>query len=196
MPPETPAVVTATSLEARAVRRRAPRAHVIEAGVGLARMEPGQLPGVAISAGLAGGLRADLPTGTLLIPSAIATTNGTAIASDAEWTARLREAAQRLGYACVDAALLTSEQLIVGDERAAWAARGFAAVDMETGRIPAARIAAVRVVLDTPQRELSPDWLNPSRAMLRPRNWGQMFWLAREGPRCADIAARVIAAAL
>lgn len=196
MLPEAPTIVAATSLEARAVRRRAPQAKVIESGVGLARLDGTRVSGVAISCGLAGGLRADLPTGTIVIPSAIATSDGVAIACDAAWTARLRDAALRLGYAYIDAALLTSDALIVGDQRNAWAARGFAAVDMETARIPAHAIAAVRVVLDTPQRELSPDWLNPSRAALNPKNWGQMFWLAREGPRCADLAARIIAAAL
>jgi hypothetical protein len=196
MPPDVPAIVTAMSLEARAVRRRVAHANVIESGIGLAKMNRRPILGVAISCGLAGGLRTDLPSGTIVIPSAVATNAGTAIACDAEWTARLREAAKQLGCAYIDAALLTSDTLVVGNARAAWAARGFAAVDMETARIPAQRIAAVRVILDTPQRELSPDWVNPARAMLKPRNWGQMFWLAREGPRCADIAACVIAAAL
>lgn len=194
--PEAPAIVVATSLEARAVQRRAPQAHVIESGVGLVKMRGRSLDAVAISCGLAGGLGSDLPTGTIVIPSAVATNDGMAIACDVEWTARLRNAAKQLGYAYIDAALLTSDALIVGDARAAWAARGFAAVDMETARIPAQRIAAVRVVLDTPQRELSPEWLNPARAMMRPKNWGQLAWLARAGPRCADLAARVLAAAL
>ncbi len=196
MPPEAPTIVAATTLEARAVRRHAPAARIVESGVGLARLRAVTIDNVAISVGLAGGLREDVPTGTLVIPSAVATNDGTAIACDPEWTARLRAAAAHLGLAFLDAALLTSDALVVGAARATWGARGFAAVDMETARIPAPAIAAVRVVLDTPQRELSPDWLDPSRAMLRPRNWGQMFWLAREGPRCADLAARVLAAAL
>ncbi len=195
MPPDGIVIVAATSLEARAVRRHAPSAAVVESGVGLARLT-GALAGAAISCGLAGGLRDDLPTGTIIIPSAVATRDGTAIECDPAWTARLRAGARNLGYAFIDAALLTSDVLVVGEERALWASRGFAAVDMETGRIRADGIAAVRVVLDTPQRELSRDWLNPARAMMRPKNWGQMLWLAREGPRCADLAARVIAAAL
>jgi hypothetical protein len=195
MPPDGVTIVAATSLEARAVRRHAPGALIVESGVGLARLA-GSLAGVAISCGLAGGLRDDLPTGTIIIPSAVATSDGAAIACDPAWTARLRASAQSLGYAFIDAALLTSDALVVGDDRVTWASRGFAAVDMETGRIRADGIAAVRVVLDTPQRELSRDWLNPARAMMQPKNWGQMFWLAREGPRCADLAARVIAAAL
>jgi nucleoside phosphorylase len=196
MQPDMPTIVAATSLEARAVRRHASQANVIESGVGLVKMNVRPLAGAAISCGLAGGLQSNLPTGTIVIPSAVATNDGVAIECDAQWTARLREAAERLGYAHIDAALLTSNALVVGDARAAWAARGFAAVDMETARIPARNIAAVRVILDTPQRELSPEWLNPSRAMMRPKNWPALFWLAREGPRCADLAARVVAAAL
>jgi hypothetical protein len=159
-------------------------------------MRGNRLDGVAISCGLAGGLRTDLPTGTVVIPTAVATHDGNAIECDGEWTVRLRDAATHLGFAYVDAALLTSDVLVIGDARAAWAARGFAAVDMETARIPARRIAAVRVILDTPLRELSPEWLNPARAMMRPKNWGQLAWLARAGPRCADLAARILAAAL
>lgn len=195
MLPEAPTIVAATRLEARAVRRHAPKATVVESGIALARLN-GSLPGAAISCGLAGGLRNDLPTGTILIPSAVATSDGTVIECDPAWTERLRAGARSLGFAFLDAALLTSDVLVVGDQRAMWAARGFAAVDMETARIPAQAIAAVRVVLDTPQRELSPEWLDPSRAMRNPKNWGQMFWLAREGPRCANLAARIIAASL
>ena len=139
MLPNPPAIVAATSLEARAVRRRAPRANVIESGVGLVKMNGRTLRHVAISVGLAGGLRSDLPTGTIVIPSAVATNDGVAIECDAEWTTRLREAARKLGYAYIDAALLTSDALVVGSARATWAARGFAAVDMETARIPAQR---------------------------------------------------------
>jgi hypothetical protein len=66
---------------------------------------------------------------------------------------------------------------------------------METGRILAPRVAAVRVVLDTPIQELSPVWSNPLRALLDPRNWPQAAWLAREAPLAAQRGASVIAAA-
>ena len=74
-------------------------------------------------------------------------------------------------------------------------ASGYAGVDMETGLLDAPRIAAVRVILDTPQHELSPDWLRPARALRNPRNWPQALWLARDAPRCARRAAEVVAAA-
>jgi hypothetical protein len=51
----------------------------------------------------------------------------------------------------------------------------------------------VRVVLDTPQRELSRDWEHPLQAMLKPWNWAQALWLAREAPRGARLVARVVA---
>jgi len=191
-----PVIVAATSLEARAVQRRAPAARVLESGVSLARLDGSSLGAIAISCGLAGGLRGDLPTGTVLIPSMLGTTSGESIECDVEWTRRLRHAAQGLGLATVDAPLLSSAKLVTCGDRAYWAERGYSGVDMESAFIRADAIAAVRVILDTPQHELSPEWLNPARAFLNPRNWGQAMWLAREGPRCADLAARIIAAAL
>jgi hypothetical protein len=195
-PPDEPAIIAATSLEARAVRRHAPQAHVVVSGIGLARLHASSLGRVAISCGLAGGLRADLPTGTIVIPSSVSTTDGVSIACDPDWTLRLRRAAREVAGAFVDAPLLTSATLINGSERAEWASRGFAAVDMESGRILVDLLAVVRVILDTPSSELSTAWLNPARAMLNPRNWSEALWLSREAPKCADLAGRVIAAAL
>jgi len=195
-PPDEIAVLVATSLEARAVRRHARGARVVDAGIALANLRDPKPFGVAISCGLAGGLGDDHPTGTVLIPDAACTSQGTWRACDQEWTARLRDAARRLGYAFVVAPLLTSDTLVTGNRRGDWARRGFAGVDMETASIAAARLSAVRVILDTPRAELSADWLDPARAVLRPRNWRQAIWLAREGPRCADLAARIVALAL
>ncbi|HTV91602.1 MAG TPA: hypothetical protein VMG98_02700 [Verrucomicrobiae bacterium] len=195
-PPEAPAIVAATSLEARAVRRHAPQARVIESGIGLSRLHAPALGRIAISCGLAGGLRADLPTGTIVIPSTIGTADGVSITCDPDWTLRLRRAARELGCTAVDAPLLTSATLITGAERATWASRGFAAVDMESGHLLVDLLAVVRVILDTPKNELSADWMNPARAILNPRNWGEARWLSREAPKCADLAGRVIAAAL
>jgi hypothetical protein len=38
--------------------------------------------------------------------------------------------------------------------------------------------------------------MNPPRAMLNPRNWKEALWLSREAPKCADLAGRIVAAAL
>jgi len=103
--------------------------------------------------------------------------------------------ARSLGIEPLFDPLLTAGTIVNGTERAQWAARGYAAVDMETGLISAPRVAAVRVVLDTPEHELSAEWRTPLRAMLDPRNWPQAVWLAREAPRAAALAARVVARA-
>lgn len=195
-PPEPPAIVAATSLEARAIRRHARDAHVVQSGIGLSRLHASALGRVAISCGLAGGLRTDMPTGTVLIPSLVSTTDGVSITCDPDWALRLRRAARELGCATSDAPLLTSATLINGSDRAVWASRGFAGVDMESGRILVEALAVVRVILDTPQNELSADWINPARAILNPRNWREALWLSREAPKCADLAGRLIAAAL
>ncbi|HKF77579.1 MAG TPA: hypothetical protein VKF59_15675, partial [Candidatus Dormibacteraeota bacterium] len=68
--------------------------------------------------------------------------------------------------------------------------------DMETGLVEGVPVATVRVVLDTPDRELSPAWARPWTALWQPRAWTELPWLAREGPRCARLAAAVLAAAL
>lgn len=186
-------IVTATSVEARAARKALPSLRVVEAGIGLRRGV--KVDGIAISCGLAGGLRRDLPTGTIVIPRIVRRPDGTTLPCDAELTERLSEAAHELGYEPVNEPLLTSVSLIHGDARAIYAGE-FAAVDMETGLIHAERVACVRVILDTPLREISPAWLNPRTAMFQPRAWSDLPFLAREGPRCAAIAASVIACAL
>lgn len=194
--PDEPAIVAATSLEVRAIRRHVHDARVVRSGIGLARLRASALGRSAISCGLAGGLRPDLPTGTVLIPTSVSTTDGVSITCDPDWTLRLRRAARELGCGSIDAPLLTSATLINGADRAVWAGRGFAGVDMESARILVESLAVVRVILDTPQNELSSAWLHPARAILNPRNWGEAMWLSREAPKCADLAGRLIAAAL
>jgi 4-hydroxy-3-methylbut-2-en-1-yl diphosphate reductase len=188
-------VVAATALEANAVRRAAPNVRVIESGVAWARANPADLGERVVSCGLAGGLRTDLASGTVLIPRTVRRPNGETLQCDAALVTALLESAGRLGIEPVTDALLTSERIVNGAERAQWAGRGYAGVDMETGRIIAPRIAAVRVILDTPLRELSSDWLNPGRALRNPRNWPQALWLARAAPNAARLAARIVAGA-
>src|SRR2546429_5554522 len=60
---------------------------------------------------------------------------------------------------------------------------------METGLVLADRVATVRVVLDTPDRELAAAWTRPGRALRSPAAWRELPWLAREGPPCARPAA-------
>jgi nucleoside phosphorylase len=192
--PDRITVVAATSLEARAVRRHCGGVRVVESGVALSHLR-GEPYDTAISCGLAGGLRNDLPTGTVLVPQEVHAPDGSVVRCDPELVASLHAAAVRLGYAPIDAPLLTTESIATGVQRTRYAVLGYAGVDMETALIPATRLAAVRVILDTPLRELSPEWLHPVRAFLRPSNWPQAFWLAREAPRCATLAASIVGAA-
>jgi hypothetical protein len=192
-------VVAATGLEARAVRRALPGVRVVRAGVGLSRLAGrGAVGGggAVVACGLAGSLRADLGTGTVLVPDRLHGPDGSQRACDRALVAALVAGARRLGLEPERGPLVTTPALVVGPAREAWAARGCVAVDMESGLLEAERVAVVRVVLDTPGRELSTAWLRPAAALLRPAAWRELPWLAREGPRCARLAAAVLAAGL
>jgi hypothetical protein len=187
-------IVAPMPIEAKAARRYCPSLHVVESGIALSNMQ--KMPEVAaISFGLAGGLRADLDTGTLLIPDEIGASDGRRIACDAEMVSRLVAGATSLGYVPVRDPIFTADTVITGAEREKLAKQGFAGVDMESALLRSPRVAVARVILDTPVHELSPQWVNPRRAILNPMNWPQAVWLARESPRCAGLVARVIAAA-
>jgi hypothetical protein len=187
-------IVAATSTEARAARRFAPPdVAVVQCGIGLARHAA--FDGLAISCGLAGGLRRGLQTGTVLIPRYVRRPDGSQLDCDDAAVDALTYCAARFACEVVQDPLLTSETLVRGTEREAWAAQGYAGVDMETGLIAAQRVACVRVVLDTPEREISPAWVRPARAVLQPRAWLDLPFLIREGPRCSTIAARIAAQA-
>jgi hypothetical protein len=194
--PDRVTVVTATALEARAARTQlGDRARVVRAGVALRRLreDPGS---IVISCGLAGGLRDDLPTGTVLVPRSVRRADGMMLACDPDLVEKLLRAARDLGAQPVDAPLITSTRIVRGAERARWANEGFAGADMETGALHAERLACVRVILDTPAHELSAAWEHPARVLFRPDAWFDIPFLAREAPRCAALAAQVIAGAL
>ncbi len=186
--------VAATALECKALRRELPNARIVQTGIALERnREP--LGQIVVSCGLAGGLRADLPAGTVLIPREVRRPSGETLHCDPELVDLLTRRARTLGVEPVSEPLLTSSEIVNGRARVQWATRGYAGVDMETGLLGAPRIAAVRVVLDTPQRELSADWRMPVVAILKPWNWSQALWMVREAPRSAALAARVAVAA-
>lgn len=114
---------------------------------------------------------------------------------DAAAVEALTQAARHFGHTAVHDPLVTSDTLVHGSARQTWAAQGYAGVDMETGLLQAPRIACVRVILDTPLREISPAWLRPARALMLPQAWRDLPFLLREGPRCSAIAARIAAEA-
>jgi hypothetical protein len=195
-PDSFPTAIAATALEARALRRAAPHAHVVECGIAFSRCDPHDLGTTVISCGLAGGLRADLPSGSVVVADRVRRPGGEVFMCDRALVAQLVVAARKLGHETVVAPLLTSATLIRGIERERWAQHGYAAADMESGLIVAPRIGVIRVILDTPARELSEKWLRPASAFLDPRLWPQAIWLARNAPRCARIAAEIAAAVL
>lgn len=172
-----------------------PGIQVIRASIAL-RANAARIEGPAISCGLAGGLQADLPTGTVLIPRFVVRLDGTRLECDSELVAALTGAAAQLGHRVVDAPLITSRSIVHGAARADLARAGYAGVDMETGLIAADRVACVRVVLDTPRNELSPAWEHPATVFFKPKAWANLPFLAREGPRCARTAAAIAARAL
>jgi hypothetical protein len=191
---ELPIVVTATRLEARAVRRALPGAPAVRAGVGLTRLQ-GALEGPVVTCGLAGSLCSSLPVGTVVVPRCVLRPDGGALWCDPALVGALVAGARRLGQEPVLGPMVTSTRLITGAQRAAWAERGCVAADMETGLLDAERVASVRVVLDTPERELSGAWERPLAALLQPAAWAELPWLLREAPRCARLAAQVLASA-
>jgi hypothetical protein len=168
---------------------------VCETGIALSRFDGAGIE-TAISCGVAGGLRDDVPSGAVLIPNEVGLPDGTRRRCDRKWVAALANAARALGFEPVTEAMLTAHAIVRGVERERWAQRGFAGVDMETALLRSNAIAAVRVVLDTPRQELSSDWARPALAMMRPWNWPQAIWLARYAPAYARRAARIVRLAL
>jgi hypothetical protein len=189
-------VIAATPIEARAVRRECPAVNVVESGIALVNIDPAQLGDTVVSCGLAGGLSPSYQTGSVLVPREVVRPDGTRLSCDRRLQDALVQSARRLGNVVIEDPMITSETFVRGTTRAELGTRGYAGVDMESGLLHASRIAVVRVILDTPSRELSDAWLDPATAFLNPRLWPEAFWLARNAPRCARTAARVVRFAL
>lgn len=189
-------VIAATRLEASALRRTARGERIIEAGIGLSRLRGRELGPAVVSCGLAGAVRAGLPTGSVVIPEKVLRPGGEWLTCDPALVESLVAASRELGLKPERGPLGTAATFVRGAARATWAGRGCVAVDMETGLLTAPRIAAVRVVLDTPERDLSAVWRRPVLVFAHPEVWREAVWLCREAPRCARRAAAVLAAAL
>lgn len=188
-------ILAPTFLEYWAVRRTLPHAHASWTGVQLARWK-GVCQGsnVIVVCGLAGALAPDLLPGTVLIPDQIGLADGRIMRCDSTLVQSLVTAARALHFRPDTRPMLTAHSLIVGDERRDWFRRGFVAADMETGLLAGRnlRVATIRVVLDSPEHSISPDWLRPTRALLQPLLWRELFWLSCAAPRYALRAAQIL----
>ncbi|HEX6506461.1 MAG TPA: hypothetical protein VF221_02410, partial [Chloroflexota bacterium] len=187
-------IVAATSLEYWAARWMLGRADVVRGGVGLPNWRRAPDGAMVVVCGLAGGLRADLSPGTVVIPREVGLPDGRIIGCDATLVDALLSSARALGFAPEMGPLLTAPALVTGTQRHHWSKQGFVAADMETGLLAASgvRVAAVRVILDSANRGIAEEWLRPGSAALRPALWGELFWLCRAAPSYSLRAARVL----
>ncbi len=189
-----PRILARTWLEYRAARRTLPAAGVTRAGVRLTRWHGAREGSSVIVCGLAGALTRGLRPGTILVPEQVGLPDGRVMRCDPALVHALTAAARALGFQPNTGPLLTARSLVVGTARGDWAWRGFVAADMETGLLTARnlRVATVRVVLDSPEQGISQEWLRPAEAMLRPKLWGELFWLCRVAYPYALRAATVL----
>jgi len=187
-------ILAPTLLEYWAMRWMLPYARVSFAGVRLAHWRGARACSIVVVCGLAGALAPGLPPGTVLVPRWVGLADGGIMHCDTTVAQTLETAARMLHFRLHTGPLLTSQSLIVGDDRYRWHQQGFVAADMETGLLAQRnlRVAAVRVVLDSPEYGISPDWLQPARALLQPQLWRELFWLSHEAPRYALRAGQVL----
>jgi hypothetical protein len=160
----------------------------------LARWKGAGQGSIVVVCGLAGALAPGLRPGTVLIPDRVGLADGSIMHCDPALVQALVTAARTLNFRPDTGPLLTAQSLIVGSDRHDWSQRGFVAADMETGLLAGRnlRVATIRVVLDSPEHGISPDWLRPTRALLQPPLWRELFWLSRVAPLYALRAAHVL----
>ncbi len=187
-------VLAPTLLEYWAVRCMLPHTYTRRAGVRLAHWQGSSSGSVVIVCGLAGALASDLHPGTVLVPRWVGLADGCIMHCDATLVQALIAATHTLRLRLHTGPLLTTQTLIVGDERHRWYQEGFVAADMETGLLAERnlRVATIRVVLDNPEYDLSSGWLRPTTALLQPRLWRELLWLSHTAPRYALRAGQVL----
>ncbi len=193
---QLPAIVAATRLEAVAARLWARGVEVRRGGIALRDLDGGaDLPERVISCGLAGSLVETLEPGQVVVPEFVTDAAGRRFPCDGELRRQLLEGSLALGSAPVGGGLLTAPTLVVGRERAALRLPDVVAVDMEAALLAERghRVAAVKVILDSPGAEISPGWSRPARRAVRPGSWRELAWLARAAPSYASRAGRIAA---
>jgi nucleoside phosphorylase len=166
--------------------------------VKLARWSAAPADSAVVVCGLAGALDCRLRAGTVVVPDVVGLPEGRGLRCDSRLVDAFVGAARSLRLPVEVGPLLTAPVLITGDARREWAERGFLAADMETGLLADQdlNVATVRVILDTPDRSISEEWERPGKAVLQPRLWSELLWLAWAAPLYAVRAARVLNAGL
>jgi nucleoside phosphorylase len=189
-----PAILAPTFLEYVTAKCALPGADVVWSGVGLARLRRLDRTRLYLICGLAGGLAPDIRPGTLLVPERVGLADGRLFECDGGAVAALRAGLGRAHIPFDTRPILTADHMMVGRTRSTWAERGFVGVDMETGKSAqaGARVATVRVVLDSADHEISAEWEQPLRALRRSSAWKELSWLARMGPYYSWTAARAL----
>lgn len=193
-PDDHPSILAATQLEVWALRRQLRNVPVLRTGVALGSWTTPTTGGTAILCGLAGGLQNEFQPGAVVIPDVVGLPDGRLMDCDARWTAKLRAMATQLGHTPASGPLLTAPELVTGPTRAEWGRQGFVAADMEAGLLmhQGWRVATVRVLLDTPAHPVDGSWERPGRAILTPRLWRELLWLATRAPHYSLLAARIV----
>ncbi|HEX7095323.1 MAG TPA: 4-hydroxy-3-methylbut-2-enyl diphosphate reductase [Acidimicrobiales bacterium] len=153
-------------IEANAVQRGAPRAEVLTTGMGPERARRSAFNlaarcaharAVAVT-GFSGALQRDIAPGTVIVADEV---RGPFGAVPIVPPTLLVSALRRAGLNVRVGPIVSAEQMVRGRDRLALAESGAIAVDMESGWLveaaPSRPRAVVRVVVDTPEREL-PSW--------------------------------------
>jgi adenosylhomocysteine nucleosidase len=167
------------------------------------------VPGL-VSFGIAGGLAANLASGTLIAPAAVRAADGTAHWVDVEWHARLTRVAHAAGIPLVVGGILGAETIAAtADEKARLREATHAiAVDLESHRVAIAAERAripflvFRVIADPADHDLPPAALLPltstgrpsvrvlASIIMRPRQIPALLALARETRAALDALRR------
>jgi adenosylhomocysteine nucleosidase len=202
----TVAVIVALGVERAAFRARGDRDRpfgILQSGPGAERAARAATAALAsgasglMSFGLAGGLRAELAPGAVLLPRRVRSESGT-FAADPDWHASLVRALRDVGLApSLDDLLSVPAALTTPAKKAAAATSGAVAADMESAAIAAvaaragARFVALRVIVDAASDSLPADvesWVDERgeqrlgaalSAALRPAQWRGLWILAQ-----------------
>ena len=148
--------------------------------------------------GLVGSLSSELAPGSVFIPEIVADENGTSFQCNPRLVQTMQSSARSLGLKPHAGRMLTSSTIVTGTARAKWKDAGFDGVDMETAIVARSGVAfvSVRVVLDSPDRPISSEWLQSRTAMLKPQLWPELIWMTIFAPTYAVRAAQVVARGL